>query len=143
MGMAMPGKTEYRKTGSDKVGKWTCDTYDGFENGQKVSEVCTVSPAALGLTAADLANVQQLADTFKSMMPQAGNTFGVGKPEEGGYAGMPVRTKRLVPGQEIATELTDVVHQNIPDAAFQIPSDFQKQDMGMGMGMGRGMGRGR
>ncbi len=54
-------KPEYRRTGSDKVGKWACDKYEGFRNGQKVSEVCTVEPKVLGLTMADFEVTKQVA----------------------------------------------------------------------------------
>ncbi len=55
-----PVKTEYRKTGTDRVAKWTCDKYDVYGDGQKASEVCTVSVAALGLSAADVDVMRQL-----------------------------------------------------------------------------------
>ena len=53
-GIFPPARTEYTKVGTDKVGKWTCDRYEGFKNGEKTSEVCTVDPKVLGITAADL-----------------------------------------------------------------------------------------
>ena len=31
-------KTQFRKTGTDRVGTWTCDKYEGTLNNQKVSE---------------------------------------------------------------------------------------------------------
>src|SRR4029077_6886177 len=31
--------TEYKKIGTDKAGKWTCDKYEGTKNGEKVSEI--------------------------------------------------------------------------------------------------------
>ncbi len=52
-GMSAPAKTEYRKAGTDKVGKWTCDKYGGCQDNQKTSELCTVDPTALGFTADD------------------------------------------------------------------------------------------
>jgi len=36
-------KTQYRKTGTDKVGNWTCDKYEGYEGTVKTSEVCTAA----------------------------------------------------------------------------------------------------
>ena len=47
MGMAAPAKRS--RTGTDKVGKWTCDKYEGTANGQKVADLCTVDPTVLGL----------------------------------------------------------------------------------------------
>ena len=41
-GGAAAAPTEYKKVGTDKVGKWTCDKYEGTRGGEKVSELCTV-----------------------------------------------------------------------------------------------------
>ena len=46
-------KIVYKKTGTDTVGKWKCDKYEGFEGEKKVSEVCTVDPKALGFALTD------------------------------------------------------------------------------------------
>src|SRR5207248_6585511 len=35
-GPAATAKIEYRKTGSDKAGRWSCTTYDGFRGQEKV-----------------------------------------------------------------------------------------------------------
>src|SRR5689334_18014526 len=91
-GMAAPAKTEYRKTGTDKVGKWTCDKYEGYRDNQKVSELCTVDPKARGLAASDFEVTRQMAEFFKALIPQGSDRlFAFGKPEEQGYSGVPVR----------------------------------------------------
>ncbi|HEX6465521.1 MAG TPA: hypothetical protein VFZ98_13755, partial [Vicinamibacterales bacterium] len=43
-GMSAPAKPTFKKTGTDKVGKWTCDKYEGYEGERKTTEVCTVDP---------------------------------------------------------------------------------------------------
>ena len=143
MSAAQPVKTEYRKNGTDKVGKWTCDKYDGYQNGQKTSEVCTIDPKALGLTPDDFAVTRQLADMFSKLVPQAaGQLFAIGKPEEQGFSGFPVRSTSTVAGVQTVSELTDIVHQALPDANFAVPAGYTKQDFpGMNAGMGRGRGR--
>ena len=60
-------KTEYRKTGTDKVGKWTCDKYEGYQDGKKTSEVCTVDPQALGFATTDFEVTKQLAAFFQQL----------------------------------------------------------------------------
>ena len=70
VGGAALERPEYRRAGSDKVGKWTCDKYEGFRSGKKVSEVCTVEPKALGLTEADFDVTKQVASFFEKMLPQ-------------------------------------------------------------------------
>jgi len=131
-------KTEYRKTGTDKVGKWTCDKYDGFQNNQKTAEVCAVDPAAIGFSPADFEVSRQLGEFFRKLMPQnADQLFTFGKAEEQGFSGLPVRRKTTVAGKESTVELTDVTRQTFPDSIFTVPSGFQKQEFLGGAGRGR------
>src|SRR5262249_19618962 len=89
-------KTEYKKNGTDKVGKWTCDKYDGFQGADKTVELCTVQPQALGFSMADFEVAQQLQAFFSKLMPQgADNMFRIGKLEEQGFSGIPVRRVSL------------------------------------------------
>jgi hypothetical protein len=138
--MAAAPKTEYRKTGTDKVGSWTCDTYEGSRNNQKVAELCTVAPAALGFAAADFEVAERMADFFSKLVPQgADNLFRPGKAETQGFSGVPVRRVTLVPTQS-TSEITQVTRQTFPDSLFVVPDGFTKEAMGMGRGRGRGRG---
>jgi hypothetical protein len=135
-----PPKTEYRKTGSATVGRWSCDTYEGFRNGQKTSEICTVAPSALGFTAADFEVSHQLAEFFSSMVGGlTDQVASIGRPEVEGFAGLPIRSTTFVNGQQIKTEVVRAGRQNIPDGVFEIPAGFTQQAM---PGVGRGA-RGR
>jgi hypothetical protein len=139
-GVAAPGpQTEYRKAGTAKVGKWTCDNYEGFQNNQKNSELCTVEPAALGFALADFEVSRQLGDFFKKLLPQiADQVFSIGKLEEQGYSGVPVRRVATVAGRETVTEITDVTRQTFADATFAVPAGFTKEDFPGLAGGGRG-----
>src|SRR5690242_3773002 len=55
-------KIQYRASGSDKVGQWTCTKYEGYVGQQKTAEVCAVDPKEFGLTAGDFDVAKQLAD---------------------------------------------------------------------------------
>src|SRR5688572_20886039 len=44
---------QYTRTGTDTVGRWTCDKYDVMQDGQRIGEVCSVNPTTLGFGAAD------------------------------------------------------------------------------------------
>jgi hypothetical protein len=135
-----PPKTEYRKTGTDKVGKWTCQKYEGYREEKKVSEVCTVDPKVLGFTMADFDVTKQLAAFFQKLMPQnAGQMFQIGNAEQQGFSGVPVRRTFSMGQAQIVTEISDVSHQSFPDATFAVPAGFQKTPSPFG---GRG-GRGR
>jgi uncharacterized protein DUF4412 len=142
-GAGMPGmgapaaKPTYKKTGTDKVGKWTCEKYEGYEGDRKTSEVCTVAPTALGLSAADFAVSQQFAKFFSALMPQrSSQIFSLGSLQDRGFEGVPVRTITYAADGSVqgTSELTDIAHQSIPDSTFAPPSGYAKQDMPFGRG---------
>jgi hypothetical protein len=145
-GSAMPGAaatpTEYKKIGTDTVGRWTCDKYEGTKNGEKVSEVCTVAPSALGFTPADFEVTRQLTEFFKSMMPQAAEglfSIGSATPNPNAFSGLPVRVVSFRGGAiQTVSEMTEASRQTFPDTLFQIPAGYQKREF---PGMGRGRGR--
>ena len=138
--MAAPAsKTEYKRSGTDRVGRWTCDKYDGIRDGQKASELCTVAPTALGFAPADFEVAQQLAEFFSKMMPQAADQItSVGRTEVQGFSGLPVRTITYVNGQSVTSEITPAGRHAVPDSAFEIPTGFTKQTMPMMGGASRG-----
>jgi hypothetical protein len=128
--------TEYKKIGTDKVGKWTCDKYEGTRDGAKVSEVCTVAPTALGFTPADFEVTKQMAEFFSKLVPQgADQMFRIGSQGANSFNGLPVRTVIFRDGApSMTTEITDASRQNFPDSLFAVPAGYTKRDM---MGGGR------
>jgi hypothetical protein len=125
---AAPARTQYKKTGTSTVAKWACDTYDGLQNGQKVSEVCTVSPQALGLRPADFAISAQMAEFFRGLVPQGADAiFQIGRPEANGFAGVPVRHAMTIAGRTTVYELVDVSRRTFDDAIFAVPAGFTKE----------------
>ncbi|OFV91574.1 MAG: hypothetical protein A3G76_07795 [Acidobacteria bacterium RIFCSPLOWO2_12_FULL_65_11] len=134
---AAPPQTEYRKAGTDRVGRWTCEKYDGYQNNQKTSEVCTIDPKELGFVAADFEVSRQMADFFSKLVPQgADNFFKVGGAEPQGFSGVPVRRLTSIGGRQIISEVTDAVRQTFPDSTFAVPAGFQKEASPFG-GRGR------
>ena len=143
--MAAATKPEYRKGGTSKAGRWTCDVYEAYANGEKTGEVCTVGAAAIGFGAADFDIANQLAGFFAKMLPQAGAQIqGFGTADKQGYVGFPVKSVMTVNGQQVTSELLDATKQNFPDTLFTVPAGYAKRDLlgGMMGGMG-GMGAGR
>ena len=135
--MGAPVKPTYKKTGTDKVGKWTCDKYEGYEGDKKTSEVCTVAPTALGLTAGDFEVTKQFAKFFSGVMPQMSDrVFSIGSLEDRGFVGVPIRSISYGADGTVqnTSELTDISHQNIPDATFAPPSGYAKQGSPFGRG---------
>ena len=142
-GMGAPVKVQYRKAGTDTVGKWKCDKYEGFKGEEKTSEICTVDPKVLGFAATDFEVSKQMAEFFKKMVPQmaeqmARQAFTLSSPEEQGFSGVPVRTSITVAGRQVTTEIVEAGRQTFPDAAYQVPAGFQKLDFMAGPGRGRG-----
>jgi hypothetical protein len=124
----------YKRIGADRVGAWACDKYDGYRADEKVTEICTVAPAALGFTAADFAVSQQLVEFLRTALPQLGDQVAVlGRTDVDGFSGLPVRTVSNTAGRTVTTEVTAARRQNFADSIFAIPADFKRQAM-----MGRG-----
>lgn len=138
-GGAAATPTEYKKIGTDKVGKWTCDKYEGTRAGEKVSELCTVAPATLGFTPADFEVTRQMAEFFSKLVPQGSEQmFRIGSPAANGFSGLPVRTVIFRNGAPSFTmEITDASRQNFPDSIFAVPAGYTKRDMMGGRGRGR------
>jgi hypothetical protein len=125
-------RVQYKKTGTGAVGKWTCDKYEGFENGRKTSEVCAVDPKVLGFTASDFEVSRQFAEFFKKMLPSSTGqtqTFAIATVADQGFSGVPVRRMFTIAGREVTTEITEVSRQSFPDSAFAVPEGFQKQSI--------------
>jgi len=135
---------EYKKTGTDKVGRWTCDKYEGTREGKKVMELCTVSPSAAGFTAADFQVTTQLSEFFSKLIPQASERmFRMGTGGPNGFSGIPVRTVSYGGDGSVTTtsEVVDATRQNFSEATFAVPAGYEKRDFMAGRG-GRGRGRG-
>lgn len=130
-GRGMPGggapQVEFRRTGTDRVGSWTCTSYDGLVGGMKTMELCTVDPSVLGFTAADFAVSRRLAEFFGALMPQeAGAMFRIGA-DDAGFSGVPVRRVALGGRQPMTTELVEVSRQTFSDDLFAVPAGYTRQ----------------
>lgn len=129
------GTPQLTRTGSDKVGKWTCNKHDMTLDGQKIGETCSVDPSVLGFTAADFAVMRQISTFYASMAPQvAGRLPGVSGLDPTGSADFPVRTVMMLPGQTTTTEVVEAVRQTFPDSLFVVPAGFAKQDLAAMLG---------
>ena len=131
---------QYTRTGSDTVGRWTCEKYDLMQDGQKVGDVCTVNPATLGFGATDFDAMRQMSEFFSAMAPQMANQLPAVSPIDlRGDSGFPVKTVLMVPGGTVTTEVIEAGRQTFPDSLFAVPAGFTKQDIMGAMG-GRGTG---
>lgn len=134
---AAPPRITFKAAGTDKVGQWSCTKYDGYSGAEKVTELCTVQPSAIGLNDADFEAVKQLAEFVKTMTPAAVDQFTLNATvAEQGFAGVPIRRVSLRNGQPTdSTELVEVKREAIPASAWAVPAGFKREQMG---GLGRG-----
>jgi hypothetical protein len=148
-GRGMPGaaagavpKTEYRRSGTDHVGRWTCDKYDGYQNGAKTSELCTVAPSALGFGATGLDVTRQLTDFYAKLVPQSADQLvAIGRMEDQGFAGFPVRRSFTMGTTQGSVEVTEAGRVTLPATAFTVPPGFTKTEMPNMAGPAGGRGR--
>lgn len=129
--MTQPAKTEYRRAGSDRVGAWTCAKYDGFRDGKKVFELCTVSADAFGVTAADFQVAREMAAFASALAPAGVNSqdlFAIGDESTAGFSGIPVRSINVGPPQ-VTTVIESVTRQRFADALFAVPEGYRKQTL--------------
>ena len=137
-GRGMPGAgpasapITYKATGSDKAGQWACAKYDGMRAADKIVELCTVEPKALGLTPADFEVAVQLAEFMKSLMPQMANQIALyGTPAEQGFSGYPIRQTHYSNGKVTSVnELKEIKREAIPASAWQAPAGFKRESFG-------------
>jgi hypothetical protein len=128
LGAALP-KVNYRQAGSDKVGQWTCAKYEGFVAEQKTSEVCTVDPKDLGLVASDFEAARQLAELFKTFVPDAAaGAFVNGTPNDQGFSGVPFGARRSETAQlRPSARLLRSVRDRFPRPHSKSPLDFKSK----------------
>lgn len=138
---AMMKGVQQTRTGSDTVGRWTCDKYDLTQGGQKIGEVCSVNLATLGFGARDFDVMRQMGAFYSAMAPLVpAQLSGVSGIDQGGSSDFPVRTVMMVPGGAMTTEVVEAGRQTFPDSSFTVPDGFTKQDV-TGLFGGRGTQR--
>lgn len=79
----------------------------------------------------------EAATFFKSAIPQGNNQFfGIGRIEDQGFSGFPVRSVFTFAGRQTTTELIEVSRQTFADALFAVPAGYTKQPSIGGRGPG-------
>jgi hypothetical protein len=123
---ASTARPTFKRVGTGQAGTWTCERYDGYLDAKKISEICTVSPQALGATAADFAVLARMVDFVRVMVPQlADQLVGVGTPEAG-FSGIPVRMMSSIGPTPSTVEVTEVRRETFADALFTVPAGFER-----------------
>ena len=132
---AMMKGVQQTRTGSEEVGRWTCEKYDLTMGGQKLGETCSLNPAALGFRATDFDVMLQMGAFYSAMAPlmpaQLAGATGINQPGGSGFA---VKTVLMVPGGTMTTELVEAGRATFPEELFAVPAGFTKQDLPAAMG---------
>jgi len=134
---AMMKGVQFTRTGSDTVGRWTCDKYDLTIGGQKLGDVCMVNRAALGFAATDFDVMGQMGVFYSAMATLMPNQLpGVSGFDQRGSSDFPVRTVIMMgQGQPVmTTEVIEAGRRTFPDSLFAVPAGFTKQDLPAAMG---------
>jgi hypothetical protein len=132
---AMMKGVRHTRTGSDTVGRWTCDKYDLTMDGQKIGETCSVNLTTLGFSATDFAVMGQMGAFYSAMAPQMAGQLPVPSGiDPRGSSDFPVKTVMMVPGGTVTTEVIEAGRQTFSDSSFAVPAGFTKQDISGAMG---------
>ena len=137
---AAAAKPAYRKVGTDKVGPWTCDKYEGISNGRREDEVCTVAPGGLGVTPADFGVLTEFQNfMLNGLPPELARRIPLptlGDPSVQGYPGVPVRRVEYDSAGRVTrvTELSGFTRQTFAEATFEVPAGFRKEAGFRGLG---------
>lgn len=114
-------KVGLERTGrSDTVAGVTCEIVQVVRNGQPAESLCVAGANALGIDAATFATVKSMFSLMQTML--AGTGFEAAGLPYLSLSGMPVRFTDTNTGERRA--LTDVAHQTLPDARFDVPNDY-------------------
>jgi hypothetical protein len=127
---------QYTRTGSDTVGRGTCEKFEVMQSGQKVGDACTVNLSALGFRATDFDVMRQMSEFFSAMTPQMASQLPSASPliDLGGAPAFPVKVVFMFPGGTATTEVIEAGRQTFSDALFAVPAGFTKQDFMGAMG---------
>lgn len=126
-------KVTYTKVASgQRFQRWTCDKYEGRRGGEKVSEVCSASVAALGLNPDNLRAWRQLAEFFKAFDPAGAEGLLAPSSEDWekdqGYPGIPVHEISYSDGKpESESKIQEIRQQDFSPSVFEIPAGFRKE----------------
>jgi hypothetical protein len=126
---AAAAKLQYKQSGSDRVGQWSCTKYDGFQGAEKVIEICAVDPKDFGVTPADFEIAKHLAEFLAGFIPQAANQIVVaGTTADQGFNGIPVRRTTIVNGKpDTVSEIKELRREAIPASVFEVPAGFRRE----------------
>ncbi len=127
-----PTRPEYKKVATGtRVGEWTCDQYQGNQEGKKVEEVWAASWKALGINQGDLAIFGDMADMFEGAGQKLPAFFSFAREDVAGVDGFPIMVVAYRDGNPIErSRVREVRRERIDPQLFELPEGLTKQNIG-------------
>jgi hypothetical protein len=132
MNMSKLPKTVYKKKASgEKVNRWSCTHYEGFEEGKKTTDVWTTEFSQLGISADDLKGLHAMGKFFEVITKEIEELYMIGSEDyakEGGFSGMPVKIIDYDNGKvDHTTEMNVIQSKSFDAAIFELPVGLKKE----------------
>ena len=125
MGMSQETKTEWEKTGTEKINNWECDKYKSNDG----KTVWTAEPEELGLNKDDFQVFEKAKDFFSEMMKNNDSFLKYTATDDSdGLSGFPVKSISKS-GQE--QTLNEVTKKDLDNDLFELQEDWKRQEKPM------------
>lgn len=115
----------FAKSGSAKVGSWSCDRYTASGEGRTV-EVCAAEAETLGLSAEDVAVFEGFLELSEKMAGQAAAAGGIGVGPDRGFKGLPLERTESRGGKVTDRFVIETIKEEaMAPADLQVPSGLK------------------
>lgn len=126
----VPVETTYKKIGSETIGAWAVDHYEGIQGATKIKEVWVATWDKLGITRGDMAVLESYGEFFKDFMKNtdSNDDFADSKKMFDTLGGFPIKTVTFEKGSAPSTSLVqDIKKENLDPNLFNLPAGYTKQ----------------
>lgn len=126
MAQTQETKTEWKKTGSEKVKDWECEKYESNDG----KTAWTVKPEQLGLAKDDFQVFEKAKDFFSQILKNNDSFLRyTSTDEEGGLTGFPVKMVYSDGKEQVVNEITK---KDLDNNLFELKKDWKKKESPMG-----------
>ncbi len=129
-----PEKVQLKKVDSGvKVGKWTCDKYEAYRDGDKVSELWVTDIGALSEEDYDMLSRmsdfgEKVAETTKSLRPGS-ESGAVDQQRFFDQENFPVKSINYSKGRKVNESMLKKIDKgDVPDSIFEAPEGYERQE---------------
>jgi hypothetical protein len=135
-GALFKSPVEYKQISSGAtVGRWTCDHFQGFRDGEKAEEVWSADLKQLGIDGNDLKALKEMADLFATLGQTLPAFFRFGGEKSQGdktFSGFAVMMVSYEQGKRKEKwQVADVRREAFDAGLFKLPRGLKKKEMGL------------